>query len=182
MGTFALTTLGIDRPGVTAAIADVLAKFDVNITDSEMSILRGHFVMMLIITVPDDVETESLRSDLEQAGDAIGLEYVMLNEIPDAAGDLSPTPTFSISVYGVDHPGILATITRALADSDVNICDLKTRVVGEGSEKPLYVVLMEVAGTPQGEIDSESLERLLAGPAEAAGVDVSISPIDASVL
>ena len=45
---FAVTVIGHDRPGIIAATTDGLAGLGLNIEDSTMTLLRGHFAMMLL--------------------------------------------------------------------------------------------------------------------------------------
>jgi len=47
-----------------------------------------------------------------------------------------------ISVYGSDQPGIVYRVTKALAESRVNITDLNTRLIGT-KEEPVYVLMLE---------------------------------------
>jgi glycine cleavage system transcriptional repressor len=44
----AITVLGHDRPGIIAEATGHLAGLGLNLEDSTMTLLRGHFAMMLI--------------------------------------------------------------------------------------------------------------------------------------
>ena len=44
----AITVIGHDRPGIIAETTRVLADLGLNLEDSTMTLLRGHFAMMLI--------------------------------------------------------------------------------------------------------------------------------------
>jgi glycine cleavage system transcriptional repressor len=177
--TFAVSGVGLDRPGIIAAVAERLVAHGVNVTDSEMAILRGHFAMMLLVTGPDALDADALAQELADAGAALGMDTLTLREV-SAAHAASAVPSWVVSVHGADHPGILAAVTRALADADVNVCDLHTRVVGEADGRPLYVMLMEVA-PPEG-LAEDDLRALLRAAAEAQQVDVALQPLDADVL
>ena len=56
----AITVIGHDRPGIIAETTAALAGLGLNLEDSTMTLLRGHFAMMLIsagdLTAPE-VET-----------------------------------------------------------------------------------------------------------------------------
>jgi glycine cleavage system transcriptional repressor len=177
--TFAVSGVGLDRPGIIAAVAERLVAHGVNVTDSEMAILRGHFAMMLLVTGPDTLDADALAEDLRAAGDALGMEALTLREVEEAHA-AAPQPSWVVSVHGADHPGILAAVTRALADAGVNVCDLHTRVVGEADGRPLYVMLMEVA-TPES-LAEDDLRALLRAAAEAQHVDVALQPLEPDVL
>ena len=48
MTLHAITVLGHDRPGIIAETTDELAGLGLNLEDSTMTLLRGHFAMTLI--------------------------------------------------------------------------------------------------------------------------------------
>jgi glycine cleavage system transcriptional repressor len=179
MRTFAVSGVGLDRPGIIAAVAERLVAHGVNVTDSEMAILRGHFTMMLLVTGPDDLDAEALAGELRETGDALGMEALTLREVTEAHGTKT-APSWVVSVHGADHPGILAAVTRALADAGVNVHDLHTRVVGEAGGKPLYVMFMEVA--PPQDLAEDDLRALLRAAADSQQVDVSLQPLEPDVL
>ena len=64
--TFALSAVGADRPGIIAAIADRLVAHGLNVTDSQMGILRGFFAMTLVLE-SERVDEDALRADLAAA-------------------------------------------------------------------------------------------------------------------
>jgi glycine cleavage system transcriptional repressor len=177
--TFAVSGVGKDRPGIIAGVAERLVAHGVNVADSEMAILRGHFAMMLLVTGPDTLDDAALADDLRTARDELGLEVLSLREVSEAAGATTP-PSWVVSVHGADHPGILAAVTRALADAGVNVCDLHTRLLGEADGRPLYVMLMEVA-TPPGMSEADLRARLQVA-AESQSVDVALQPLETDAL
>ena len=167
MPTLAVSAVGLDRPGIIAGVAERLAAHGANVTDSRMAILRGHFAMTLIV---EGAERDALAADLEGL---TSLEAWSVTEVAEAAANPRSEPTAVVSVHGADHPGILAAVTRVLADAGVNVCDLQTRLAGD-----LYVMIMDVAVPPT---VSDLDERLRA---VAAGQDVAITlrPVDPDVL
>jgi glycine cleavage system transcriptional repressor len=177
--TFAVSGVGKDRPGIIAGVAERLVAHGVNVADSEMAILRGHFAMMLLVTGPDTLDDAALADDLRTARDELGLEVLSLREVSEAAG-ATTAPSWVVSVHGADHPGILAAVTRALADAGVNVCDLHTRLLGEADGRPLYVMLMEVA-TPPGMSEADLRARLQVA-AESQSVDVALQPLETDAL
>ena len=177
--TFALSAIGRDRPGIVAGIAAVLLDHGMNIADSQMTILGGHFAMTLLVTAPESADEASLRADLEGARSELGLDAVSLNEISGAA-DQSPDASHTVSVYGADHPGIVHAVASLLAERGVDITDLTTRLVGGGEGAPLYAMLMEIA------LPAELHEADLAAPLEEVGtregVEVVLRPLEQDTL
>jgi glycine cleavage system transcriptional repressor len=180
MSSFAISAIGRDRPGIVAAVTQVLLNHGVNIEDSQMTILRGHFTMMLVVAAPEGAEAGPLRSELEEAAGALGLEAISINPVPEADLDAEPDASHIVTVYGVDHPGIVHAVTSAMAERGVDITDLNTRLIGEAEEKPLYALMMEVA-LPSGVAPAE-LERDLQAVSVEQGVEVSLRELEQETL
>jgi glycine cleavage system transcriptional repressor len=174
---FAVSAIGRDRPGIVAEISRVLLDVEGNVEDSQMSILRGHFAVMLIVAVPESVARKKLDTDLRAVGESLGLEAIAVNEVDELAAD-APDPTHTLTVYGADHPGIVHALSTALAERGVNITDLETRLTGAG-DAPLYVMIMEIAA---GEGDPGELLEALKQVGSEAGVEVSLRALEAEVL
>jgi glycine cleavage system transcriptional repressor len=168
---YALSAIGRDKPGIVAEVTGVLLGHTANVEDSQMTILRGHFAMTLIVAVPADADPDRLRVELEEAGERLGLEAIALREVEELDPE-APEPSHMVTLYGVDHPGIVHAAARALADRGVDITDLNTRLVEEEGEEPLYALLMEVA-LPGG-ISPEELEGALREVGARQGVEVSL--------
>lgn len=175
MPHLALTAIGRDRPGIVAALTGVLLEHDLNIEDSQATVLRGHFSIVLIVAAPDDLDREGLLAELNRAGDEIELEAIVLQDLDDLAPH-APEPSHVLTVYGVDHPGIVHTTTRTLAAARVDITDLNTRLVEDEGEEPLYALMMEVA-LPDG-ASPESLETALRAVGESEGVEVTLRELE----
>jgi glycine cleavage system transcriptional repressor len=164
-----LTAIGRDRPGIVARIARVLLDHGLNIEDSQMRILGGRFSMMLLLR--GDADEQALVKDLLAAGRELGLDYIYVHPI-EAADVVAADPTHVLTVYGADHPGIVAAVATALAERSVNITDLQTRLAGE-----VYVMFLELV-LPEG----ADLGDAIAAVGRDQGVDVSLREIERDAL
>jgi glycine cleavage system transcriptional repressor len=173
---FALSAVGRDRPGIVAEVSGVLLAHGINIEDSQMAILRGHFAMMLILAGPDDVDEWALRSDLDDVGRRLVLDSLVLGEVAEPFGG-DPEPSHVVSVYGIDHPGIVHAVSNALAAREVTITDLRTQLIADPDAPPLYAMKIEVAA-PAGVSIAEALEPI----GQAQGVEVTARPIETDTL
>lgn len=171
MAELAVTAIGADRPGIIARVTGVLHDRGGNLEDSSMTILRGQFAIMLLVVA--DAEPAELEAALAAATADLGL-VVTVREV--GPGTATPPPTHVLSVYGSDRPGIVHAVAQALAEHDVNVTDLTTRLL-EG-ERPVYAMMMEI--TLPERLDPEELARLLSGGVDA--VEVSIHPLDVANL
>jgi glycine cleavage system transcriptional repressor len=179
---YALSAIGRDRPGIVAAVTGVLLGHGANLEDSQMTILRGHFTMMLVIELPDGSDAGRLRADLDGAGRGLGLEAIALAEVADADPDGPAEPSHILTVYGTDHPGIVNAVSEALAAAEVNITDLNTRLVAEddGAADDLYAMMVEVSLPPG--LSARALETLLAAIKREQDVEVSVRELEADAL
>lgn len=176
MRCFALSAVGADKPGIIAAIAERLVAHGLNVTDSQMGILRGFFAMTLLLEA-EAADVEALRADLEGAAEELHLEALTLNQVSESSGGLLEVASHVVSVYGADHPGILASITGGLAAAGVNVCDLRTRLI---ESDQVYIMVVDVS-VPEA-LDEDALRAALAAIGEQQGVDVSLRPADADHL
>ncbi len=145
MEHLALSAIGRDRPGIVAAVTRVLLDHGVNIEDSQMTILRGHFTMTLILGVPRRGRPRGAASGTStRSPPGSGSRRSRCGASTACSGD-QPEPSHIVTVYGSDHPGIVCATAEALARHGYNITDLNTRLVGDAEGDPLYALMLEVA-------------------------------------
>jgi glycine cleavage system transcriptional repressor len=173
----AVTAVGLDRPGIVAAVSQVLYDFGGNIEDSRMAILGGHFAMMLIVAISDDAAAEDLERALVEPARALEL-ITTVRPIAEAPAGHEPGAPYVVSVYGADKPGIVARVSQTLADHKVNITDLATHVVGD--QEPVYVMVLEVELPPGA--DADAIGSALKTLGSDLGVDVAVNPMEAETL
>lgn len=178
MNNFAITAIGKDRPGIVAAVTEGLFRLECNIEDSQMTILRGHFAMMLVISAPAGVSEQGLERELEPVREGLDLEALVARQVHDAPAH-HQSADHVLTVYGADHPGIVAAVTRALADLGVNITDLNTRLAGD-PKNPLYAMMLELT-LPEG-VSERRLQEVLEDVGRSAEVEVSLRPLAADSL
>jgi glycine cleavage system transcriptional repressor len=180
MRHFALSGVGRDRPGIVAAVTEILLAHSLNIEDSHATILRGHFTMMFVVAAADDADVDSLSTDLAAVRERLELEALALSELEDVDPAAEPPPSHIVTLYGADHPGIVHAATAALAERGVDVTDMTTKLAGEGEERPLYALMMEIA-LPEG-ADAAELDAALARVGGEQGVEVSLRPLEQDAL
>jgi glycine cleavage system transcriptional repressor len=166
----AITVIGHDRPGIVADVSEALARLGANLTDSTMTRLRGHFTWTLVCSGPGAAEVEAALDPLAAGGQLLATVREVGAEVEAAAAG----EPYLMSVHGADRLGIVAAVTRVLAEAGGNITDLTTRLSG-----PLYVLVAEV------DLPSGTADRVAARLAEvAAGLDVEVTlrPSETDVL
>lgn len=171
MSLLAVTAVGADRPGIIARITGLLSDRGGNLEDTTMTVLSGHFAIMLLVDV--EAPAEVLETDVARAVADLGL-VVTVREVGE--GVRAEPATHLLSVYGADRPGLVADVTSVLADKDVNVTDLTTRLI-EG-ERPVYAMLFEVSVPADVDADALAAEVRAGTP----DVEATLTPIDAAVL
>jgi glycine cleavage system transcriptional repressor len=169
------SAVGPDRPGLTAALTGVLAAHGCDVADAQMGVLSGRFAMTLIADAPDDVDVEAIARGLRAVGRDNGLDLVELTALSPTDGPPEP-PTHVVTVTGVDHPGIIHAVTRALGELGANVTDLNTHRVTDDGTEPLLAMMLEVA-TPE-EMSSRGLSDALARAADEHEVEVVVEELD----
>lgn len=167
MNELAITVIGSDRTGIVADVSTALAGVGANLSDSTMTRLRGHFAMTLICTGAAAEDVEKALAPLT------GVLTTVRTVGPEADADVAGEP-YLVSVHGADRLGIVAAVTRVVAEAGGNITDLTTRLTG-----PLYVLIAEVDVPPGG---ADDLAARLAGAAQELGVEVTLRRAESDVL
>lgn len=174
----AISAIGSDRPGIVAAVTKVLVEQGCNLEDTSMSILRGHFAMMLVVAAPNEVGAGALEAALVAATAGFDL-VVSVRLIDDDVPDSPAGRGWTVSVHGADQPGIVHRVCSALAEAGANVVDLNTRVVGD-AQSPLYVMFLDV--TAPADISADDLDTRLGLLADELGVSCSLRPADPDIL
>ncbi|MGC9668174.1 glycine cleavage system protein R [Planosporangium sp. 12N6] len=184
MDELAITVIGRDRPGIIADVAEILAGLGMNLTDSTMTLLRGHFAMTLICTGPGGKGADGTGpgtpaiEDVKAALQPLTLDGSLVTTVSPVNPEAVPEPTgghYVLSVHGADRLGIVSSVTRGLAEFGGNVTDLTTRLSGD-----LYVLVAEVdlpAGT-----DVDLVRERLDAVTRALGVEVTLRPAEMDVL
>jgi glycine cleavage system transcriptional repressor len=160
----AITVIGHDRPGIIAETTRILAGLGLNIEDSTMTLLRGHFAMMLICAGESgSAEIEASLAPMTEDGSL----NVSVREVPEEGGHEAVGSTYVLTVHGGDRAGIVSTVASEVARVGGNITDLTTRLSGE-----LYVLVAEV--DLPADCDVKGLQAALRRAGEDLGVGVSL--------
>src|SRR4029450_484086 len=126
MTSLAITVVGHDRPGIIAQAAEVLSRCGMNLEDSSMTLLRGHFAMTLICA--GEADTAQVEAALRPLVN--GSMDVTVREVPEDP-DLPPLgSTYLVTVHGADRLGIVAQLASVIAEAGGKITDLPQRPSG----------------------------------------------------
>lgn len=173
--TVVITGAGKDRVGIVCELAEFLFRHGCNLLDSSMTLLRGEFALILMVSLPEDLVFETLAVDLDKLGKKLALNFSLrkleAEEIEEPEQEFF---NFIISVYGADKPGIVAGITSELAKLKLNITDVQTKSLNAESGE-IFVMILE--SSSKTEMSCQFLQEKLSARAKVMGVDVSVREI-----
>ncbi len=170
-----LSISGHDRAGIVRDVSEALLDVNANIEDSSMTALRGRFVMMLMVSLPEGSKLSELKAVLANLEQRTGLSVYSQPVADDEMHHTPPEPDHVVTVSGADKPGIVHDVTRCLADLDVSIVDLSTRL---GEDGRIYMMALEVAVGDE----SEAMYQRLAELSERLQIDVEVHPMESEIL
>jgi glycine cleavage system transcriptional repressor len=172
---FALSAIGRDRPGIVADLAELIYECDCNLEDSSMTILGSEFAVLLLLSG----EAADLERRLATACKRLEWEkrltvFVRPLEREPAPAVEPGAERMECVVTGVDKAGIVARVSRVLADHAVNITALSTQTRPEPeSGTPIFTMRIEMAVPPR--VDRRALRERLEQVAGELCVDLSLA-------
>ena len=122
--SYIITFIGDDRPGIVEQLSGVIQKNGGNWQESRLSQLGGKFAGLILVSLPAD-GGPALEADLG-ALDADRLS-VSVTATGESATPL-PGRNIVLSVIGPDRQGIVQEISRALAQQQINVIEMDSRV------------------------------------------------------
>jgi phosphoserine phosphatase len=116
-----ITVTGVDKPGVTSALFEVLAGHKVELLNVEQVVIRGRLTLGVLVSAPLEVaEGKALRAEVEAAVHAVGLDVSI--ERSDDLPIIREPSTHTIMVLGRPITAeAFGTVARQVAALDVNI-------------------------------------------------------------
>ena len=131
-----ITAYGKDRPGLVKHITSILGENGVNIVDIEARIMRGLFIIFLIV----DLSTGSIsKVDLIKKFDELSnkIDFVINIEPYKEGRRKVEKDLMYLTILGKDRPGIVFALSDLMAKNNANIESIKMISRGE-------LIVMEV--------------------------------------
>jgi glycine cleavage system transcriptional repressor len=172
MTHMALTAVGTDRPGIVAALTGALYDLGCNIEDADSTVLRGVFAVTLVVAAPAGLDGPTLERAAASALGPIGAS-VSVRAIDDEPGPPAYA-THRMRAHGTDRPGIVALLSRLLADRGVNMTSFSSH--SSDDDEPVATLEAEVHVPPG--VDVPVLAGDLIETATDLGLEVTFEHIE----
>lgn len=121
MTTLILTVAGSDRPGLVAAVADIVDAHSGNWESSQLAEIAGVFAGVIQVEVAPEHEVE-LHAALRALD---GLLSVSIHTGADASQ--TPERPITLQILGNDRPGIVREVSAVLHSHALSIQDMTTQ-------------------------------------------------------
>jgi glycine cleavage system regulatory protein len=171
-GTTALvvTVVGRDRPGIVAALSERGQRHGANWTASRMERVGGEFAGMVHFEVPR--ENAQALADALRALEPSGLA-VTVATTPASVAPAGGWRGFDLELIGDDRVGIVADLTRALAERGITIESLQTQTLHAGPGASAHFKVHAHLLVPA-TLDVEALRTQLGALAQALMLDIAL--------
>jgi len=162
-----ITVTGVDQPGVTSALFEVLSRHKVDLLNVEQVVIRNRLTLGVLVAGPDDIAGGAqLRDEVTSAMRAVGMDVTI--ERSDDLPVLEEPSTHTIVVLGRPITAeAFGVVAREVAVLGVNI-DFIRGV----SDYPVTGLELRVS-VPPGAAYGQ-LQTALARVAAAEGVDIAL--------
>ncbi|HWJ66841.1 MAG TPA: phosphoserine phosphatase SerB [Nocardioides sp.] len=161
--TLLITVTGTDRPGVTSAVLETLARSGVAVVDMEQILMRGRLVLGVLVTAPRD--GKKLRRAVESTVEQLGMSV----DIEKGSGDNRARSHGRSHVTVIGAPlkaSEMAAIAGRIADCGGNIDRIERM-----ARYPVTAIELHVSGAAP-----DRLRALLATEAARLEIDVAVQP------
>jgi glycine cleavage system transcriptional repressor len=170
---FIMTAFGKDRIGFVADISRVIYENGCNLEDSTMTNVADEFALILLFSGREDGHLEDqLAKDCRRLEKEKDISAYIRPLSSQTAAPKKVFSSHSLHVEGLDQAGIVHKVSQYLADNNINIASLNSKV-GSSPESgaALYTMKIQIE-IPEGAL-LENIERGLAQIADELNVDIN---------
>ncbi len=173
-----LNVSGVDKPGLTAVLTDILSQYDVNILDIGQAVIHDDLGLGILFEVPESNESSPILKDLLFKSYELGLN---IKFTPITEGKYNEwvghqgKERFIINLLSRKLTAIqLSHITKVISNQGLNI-DYITRLSGRVLLNDYHtndksVVEFSVRGTPS---DTEAMKKEFMSISKEGGIDIA---------
>lgn len=177
---FAVAAIGRDRSGIVADLSECAFACGCNLEDASMTMLGTEFATLMLLSSADPEVAERLAEAFRR------LEWERRLTVFIRPLETAPTPAvsddaapFRLTVQGVDKAGIVARVSRCLADRAIHIADLRSKTTPvPGMGTPVYTLAIRMMLPADLAADPAPLWAELDSIAADLHVDVAMRPDD----
>ncbi len=120
-----LSAVGPDKPGLVKEISSVIHEAGANLEDSRMAVLAGDFALIVLFSGPP-ASIDKVQQKCKSIEKKLDFQ---INFKPPATRSIEQDyALYNFQVTGIDQPGIVHLVSTILADLEVNVVSLESRL------------------------------------------------------
>ena len=170
-----VSAIGVDQPGVVAALCRTFTDLHCNIAEMTQSNLRHQFASIFIIEKPEGLSNETLTNSLDKSLSLAQLSVkISVSDFrePEATQKNQNSEPFVVSIYGNDRNDIVGTFAEIFGELQINIEDLRALQYGSKDFMIVYEVSIPTDACIKG------LQTELLAKAKSMGLNLTLQHRD----
>jgi phosphoserine phosphatase len=157
---------GLDTPGITSAVFDTLAPFQVSVLDIEQVVIRDRVILTILISL-NKAHATAIEEDLNLCASKLGVDIASSFEKNNLATIAVKTGLLHVTAIANPlTPSAIAHIASVIATESGNI-----ERIHRTASYPVTAIEFVVSGAK-----AETLRPSLAAISSQSGVDIAVSP------
>ena len=175
---------GRDRPGLTAALTEILGRYKTDVLDIGQAVIHRHLSLGIMVHLPEGCDEAALERELADQAGKFGVDLThrpVEDDVYEKWVARQGKPRRIITLLGrhisAEH---ISLVSKLVSDQGLNI-DVITRLSGRISfkktnVKPRAAIQLSVTGHP---IEPDAIRSKLSEIAGETGIDIAIHMDDA---
>ena len=157
---------GLDTPGITSAVFETLAPFQVLVLDIEQVVIRERVILTILISL-NQAHASAIEEDLNLCASKLGVDIASSFENKSADSIAAKSGLLHVVALGNPlAPGAVAKIATVIASQSGNI-----ERIHRTASYPVTAIEFVVSGAK-----AATLRPALASISAQSGVDIAVSP------
>jgi phosphoserine phosphatase len=157
---------GLDTPGITSAVFETLAPFQVLVLDIEQVVIRDRVILTILISL-NQAHASAIEEDLNLCASKLGVDIASSFENKSADSIAAKSGLLHVVALGNPlAPGAVAKIATVIASQSGNI-----ERIHRTASYPVTAIEFVVSGAK-----AATLRPALASISAQSGVDIAVSP------
>lgn len=157
---------GVDKPGITQSLFNVLAPFSITILDIEQVVISQRLILTVLISL-NPAHEEAIEADLMECALALDVDIATLFSTKDSSTILAKKDLIHVVILSSKlTPSAVAGVASAITDAGANI-----ERVSRTASSPITAIEFIISGTHQ-----STISTALAPVAVAQSIDIAVQP------
>jgi phosphoserine phosphatase len=157
---------GVDKPGITSSLFEVLSAFAITVLDIEQVVIKDRLILTVLIAL-NPAHESAIAADLESCATSLDVDIATLFSYEEKSTISTKSNLIHVVILSKKiYPASIAELAAAISQSGANI-ERVTRL----ASTPVTAIEFVLSGAKQ-----QILSHTLSPIAASNGVDISVQP------